>query len=109
MSPTLRALVTNDDGIDSPRLQHLAAAVRDTGLEVVIAAPAAQSSGSSASIIAGVVDHDRITREHRTLDELEDVPAHAIGAAPALIALIAAHGAFGDPPDIVLSGISLWS
>ncbi len=32
-----RALVTNDDGIDSPGLHALAAAARDAGLEVVVA------------------------------------------------------------------------
>jgi 5'-nucleotidase len=34
-----RALITNDDGIDSPGLRVLAAAARDAGLDVVVAAP----------------------------------------------------------------------
>ncbi|TDE02603.1 5'/3'-nucleotidase SurE [Jiangella asiatica] len=102
----MRALVTNDDGIDSPGLHRLAAAARDAGLDVVIAAPAEQSSGASASIIAGVEDRDRISLRERAIPGLEDLPAYAVGAAPALISLIAAHGAFGDPPDVVLSGIN---
>lgn len=106
MSRPLRALVTNDDGIDSPGLHRLAAAARDSGLEVVVAAPAEQSSGASASIIAGVESRDRITVREREIPGLEGLPAYAVGAAPALISLIAAHGAFGERPDLVLSGIN---
>ncbi|SDT72899.1 5'/3'-nucleotidase SurE [Jiangella sp. DSM 45060] len=106
MTGPQRALVTNDDGIDAPGLRTLAAAVRDLGLETVVAAPAVQSSGSSASIIAGLQERDRIALERRTLDGLEDLPAFAVGGAPGLIALIAAYGAFGDPPDVVLSGVN---
>lgn len=102
----MRALVTNDDGIDSPGLHRLAAAARDSGLDVVIAAPATQSSGAAASIIAGAEDGDRIPVRNRTIAGLEDLPAYAVGAAPALIVLIAAHGAFGDRPDVVLSGVN---
>ncbi|MES2866078.1 MAG: 5'/3'-nucleotidase SurE, partial [Actinomycetota bacterium] len=49
---THRALITNDDGIDAPGLVALADAAIQAGIEVTIAAPAAQSSGSSASIMA---------------------------------------------------------
>ncbi|MBE9941224.1 5'/3'-nucleotidase SurE, partial [Cellulosimicrobium cellulans] len=35
----MRALVTNDDGIDSPGLAVLAGAALDAGYEVVVAAP----------------------------------------------------------------------
>ena len=45
-----RALVTNDDGIDSPGLLVLAAAAVQAGLEVIVAAPAEQSSGASAAL-----------------------------------------------------------
>lgn len=106
MSPAKRALVTNDDGIDAPGLRALAAAVREAGLDVVVAAPAVQSSGSSASIIAGLEERDRIALERRRLEGLDDVPAYAVGGAPGLIALIASYGAFGDPPDVVLSGVN---
>ncbi len=44
-----RALVTNDDGIDSPGLHALAAAAREAGLDVVVAAPSEQSSGAGAA------------------------------------------------------------
>lgn len=98
------ALVTNDDGIESPGLHALAAAAVAEGLEVVVAGPAVESSGSSASIIGA--DRDgRIRMERREVDGLE-VPCWAVQAAPALIALIAAHGAFGPVPDLVLSGVN---
>jgi 5'-nucleotidase len=100
-----RTLVTNDDGIDSPGLHSLAAAAVAEGHAVTIAAPARQSSGSSASIIAAEED-GRIKIERRSLPGLEGVPAFAVRGAPGLIALIAAHGAFGEVPDLVLSGIN---
>jgi len=38
-SRRLRALITNDDGIDSPGLWTLAEGARDAGFDVVVAAP----------------------------------------------------------------------
>jgi 5'-nucleotidase len=100
-----RALITNDDGIDSPGLCALAIAARDYGLDVVIAAPARQSSGSSASITAAE-DDGRIRIERRELAGLAGIPAFSVRGAPGLIALIASNGAFGEKPDLVLSGIN---
>jgi len=101
----LRVLVTNDDGIDAPGIRVLAAAAVAAGFEVTVAAPAEQSSGSSASITASEVD-GRIAVDARELDGLDGVPAFAVHGGPGLIALIAAHGAFGAPPDLVLSGVN---
>ena len=100
-----RALLTNDDGIDAPGLHVLARRARDAGLEVTVAAPARQSSGSSASIVAAEED-GRIAIERRELPELDGVPAFAVRGGPGLIALIAAHGAFGEPAELVLSGVN---
>lgn len=100
-----RVLVTNDDGIDSPGLRALALALRSRGMEVTIAAPVAQSSGSSASIMAEN-DDGRIRVVRRTLEGIEEVPAFAVHGGPGLIALIAARGAFGDPSDVVASGVN---
>lgn len=100
-----RILVTNDDGIDAPGLHTLARQAHAAGYDVIIAAPAMQSSGSSASIMAED-DGGRIAVERRTLDALPDVPAFAVRGGPGLIALIAARGAFGDPADVVLSGVN---
>ena len=101
----MRVLVTNDDGIDAPGLHALADAAIEAGHEVVIAAPAAQSSGASAAITATESD-GRINVEPRRLTGLEDVPAHAVHGGPGLIALIAARGAFGPAADVVLSGVN---
>lgn len=100
-----RVLVTNDDGIAAPGLHVLARAAHDAGYDVTVAAPAEQSSGSSASIMAE--DHDgRIAVERRELEALDKLPAFAVHGGPGLIALIAARGAFGEAPDIVLSGVN---
>jgi 5'-nucleotidase len=97
-------LVTNDDGIDSPGLHALARAALDEGLEVVVAAPDSEASGSSASIVGA--DHDgHVHMRARQIAGL-DARCFAVRAAPALIALIAAHGAFGRAPDAVLSGVN---
>ena len=49
---TTRVLVTNDDGIDSPGIHALAGVAVGFGLDVVVAAPAWDSSGASASLTA---------------------------------------------------------
>jgi len=100
-----RVLVTNDDGIDSPGLHALALALQARGMEVTIAAPVTQSSGSSASIMAENAD-GRIRVDKRTIDGLEEIPAFAVHGGPGLIALIAARGAFGEPSDLVASGVN---
>ncbi|MCV7193122.1 5'/3'-nucleotidase SurE [Mycolicibacterium brumae] len=99
------ALVTNDDGIDSPGLHALAAAARDAGLQVIVAAPAEQSSGASASLTAVLRDgHTAV--ERRELPGLEHVEAWAVHAQPAHIVTAAMNGWFDPPPDLVLSGIN---
>lgn len=102
---TMRALVTNDDGITSEGLRRLARAAIEVGLEVTVAAPMENASGSSASLTA-IEAGGRIVVEERHLAELDDVPTYGVAAVPGFIALIAARGAFGPAPDIVLSGIN---
>ncbi|MFC7457701.1 5'/3'-nucleotidase SurE [Brachybacterium sp. GCM10030267] len=105
MERALTALVTNDDGIDSPGLHRLAQAALDAGLELLIAAPASEASGSSASITVAQED-GRILYERRELAGLDGVTAFAVEAGPGLITLLAGHGTFGPTPDLVLSGIN---
>jgi 5'-nucleotidase len=100
-----RVLVTNDDGIDSPGLVALARCARDLGWDTVVAAPATESSGTSAGLTAAK-DNRQVAVERRTLPDLPDVEAYAVAAHPALIVLAACHDGFGDKPDIVLSGIN---
>lgn len=101
----MRALITNDDGIDSPGLAALARGAVAHGWQVVVAAPARESSGTSAGLTAAE-DERRVEVERRSLPGLADVPAYAVAAHPGLIALVASQGAFGDPPDVVLSGVN---
>jgi 5'-nucleotidase len=101
----MRALVTNDDGIESEGLRALAVAALDVGLEVVVAAPTDDASGSSAALTAVQTD-GRIPVEEYVLDGLDQVCAYRVSAAPAFITLIATRGAFGPPPDVVVSGIN---
>lgn len=105
MNQPTRVLITNDDGIGSPGLHALAAAAVRAGLSVVVAAPASEASGSSASITA-VEQDGKISIEERELEDLDGVEVFAVHGAPAFIAMIATHGAFGPPPDIVLSGVN---
>ncbi|WP_219414101.1 5'/3'-nucleotidase SurE [Pseudonocardia nigra] len=101
----MRALVTNDDGIDSVGLAVLARAAQAAGLEVVVAAPAEQSSGASAAITA-VRREGRTVVHRRELPELPDVPAYAVEAQPGHIVVAALSGWLDPAPEVVLSGIN---
>jgi len=101
----MRVLVTNDDGIDAPGLRQLARAAVDGGHDVVVAAPDSEASGVSAALTA-VAEDGRLVVERHELKDLGGVPAFGVGASPAYIVVLAGLGAFGDPPDLVLSGIN---
>ncbi|MBW4718613.1 5'/3'-nucleotidase SurE [Saccharothrix obliqua] len=101
----MKALITNDDGIDSPGLAALARAAVDHGWQTAVAAPARESSGTSAGLTAAEDDR-RVEVDRRELPGLPGVPAYSVAAHPAFIVLVAAQGAFGDVPDIVLSGVN---
>jgi 5'-nucleotidase len=101
----MRALITNDDGIDGTGLHALTRIAVAAGLEVTVAAPHAERSGSSAALSALEAD-GRLLVEDRTLPGLPGIRAVAAQASPALIVFLAAYGAFGPRPGIVLSGIN---
>jgi 5'-nucleotidase len=101
----MRILVTNDDGIDSPGFAPLVAAVASAGHDVVAAPPQVDMSGQGAAI--GKLHVDRsIGVEERVLPGLPNVPCHAVDGPPALCVIAANLGAFGPPPDLVVSGIN---
>ena len=100
-----RILITNDDGIDAPGIRALARAAARRGLDVVVAAPLTEASGSSAAVTA--VERDgRIVVESRQLPGVTGVPAYAVAASPAFIVLLALREAFGPVPSVVLAGIN---
>ena len=105
MSTPPRVLVTNDDGIGAPGLRRLAVAAAEQGLDVVVAAPLDESSGISAAMTA-VVQDGRVVVDRRGVATLDGVPAFGVGASPGYIVILATLGAFGPPPDMVLSGIN---
>ncbi len=104
-SRRLRALITNDDGIDSPGLWTLAAGARAAGLDVVVAAPHVDSSGVGASVLA-VREEGRVRLHPREIPELDGVPAFAVEGHPAFIVHAAGRGWLDPEPDLVLSGVN---
>jgi 5'-nucleotidase len=103
-----RALITNDDGIDSPGLWALAESARDFGFDVVVAAPHVDSSGVGTSVMA--VRDGGTTRVHpRDLPGLPGIPAFAVEGHPSFIVHAAGRGWLDPVPDVVLSGINLGS
>ncbi len=97
----MRILLTNDDGIDSTGLHILARAMRVHG-EVVIAAPDREYSGAGAALGAIHLMQPETRREHiEGIDE-----AWSVTGPPALCVMFACLGLFGDPFDLVVSGIN---
>ena len=97
----MRILLTNDDGIDSVGLHVLARAMRRHG-EVVIAAPGTEYSGASAAI--GALWQMQPEIQRRTVEGIDE--AWAVTGPPALCVMFARMGAFGEPFDLVVSGIN---
>ena len=97
----MRILVTNDDGIDSVGLHVLARAMRPFG-EVVIAAPDQEYSGAGAAIGALHIIQPEV---HKREVEGIDI-SWAVSGPPALCVFFARLGLYGDPFDLVVSGIN---
>ena len=102
----MKFLITNDDGIDSKGLYALAQTVAELGFEAVVAAPSKNMSGVSASLMP-FGDHDRVAVEEVDIPELKGIQSFSVGAPPALIVMLSMLGGFGEPPDIVASGVNL--
>lgn len=100
----MQLLVTNDDGISAPGLHALAGALVAAGHHVVVAAPARDCSGQSASIgpvhLSGQVLYERVALEG------VDVEAFSVEGPPALAVMAGCVGGFGPVPDLVVSGIN---
>ncbi|HET6809852.1 MAG TPA: 5'/3'-nucleotidase SurE [Acidimicrobiales bacterium] len=96
--------MTNDDGAASEGIAVLARAARAQGLEVLVAAPSWDASGSSAAVTAVESDEEPVCRQVRRPGL--DTPALAVEAAPAFIVRAALGGKYGPAPDVVLSGVN---
>jgi 5'-nucleotidase len=101
----MRILVTNDDGVDSPGIHALAAALVHDGHDVIVVAPTDDRSGAGAAI-GKLYGAGPPPVERREWPELPGVPVHAIDAPPGTAVFAACLGAFGDLPDLVASGIN---
>lgn len=101
----MRLLVTNDDGVLAPGIAALALAMVRTGHDVVIAAPHTDMTGFGAALGAFSVE-GRIDVEPVVLDGLDGVPTFMVTGPPALCVMAARLGGFGEPPDLVVSGIN---
>ena len=98
----MRVLVTNDDGIAAPGLHAMASHLELCGHDVLVVAPKEDMSGSSASI-GRLPENDLVAV---TTVEIEGVSeaGRAIDGPPGLAVIAAMFGAFGDPPELVVSG-----
>jgi len=97
----LRVLITNDDGYLAPGIRALAPAIAELGYDVLVVAPLLDESGVG-SARAGMVG-----RPIRTESDVENgVTFTGIEGTPALAVTLANVGAFGQAPDLVLSGIN---
>ena len=102
----MRLVLTNDDGVDSPGIQALAATCAELGHDVLVLAPSSDLSGASAAV--GRIEPDQRLELRRV--ELPGaaaaVEAYALDGPPGLAALVACQGGAGETPDLVLSGIN---
>lgn len=103
----MHILVTNDDGIGSAGLAILARAALDRGHRVQVAAPSEEYSGASASLSGEETDGKIALVPADPPGMPSNVGCVGVKAAPALIAFLASYGAFGEVPDMVLSGVNL--
>lgn len=101
----MRVLVTNDDGVEAHGIHVLAAVLRDAGYDVLVVAPNSDRSGTGAAI--GLIHADQhLDSEPVELPGCDGIPAHALDGPPGLCVCAARLGAFGTPPDVVVSGIN---
>jgi 5'-nucleotidase len=101
----MRILVTNDDGVESPGIVALAGAIAASGHEVTVVAPTTDRSGSSAAV--GVLHRlEPMAVTPVEWPELPDVRVLTVDVPPAMIVYAGCLGGFGDPPDLVASGIN---
>jgi 5'-nucleotidase len=101
----MRILLTNDDGIESPGIHALAIALHERDHEVIVLAPREDMSGVGAAI--GRIRADqRIETSPASIPGAPQLSAYSIAGPPGLAVMAACLGAFGDPPDLVVTGVN---
>lgn len=101
MTGASRVLITNDDGIESPGVLALIQVLRDD-YRLIVVTPSTDMSGSGTGI--GHFDPNLGVNLHPI--DLEGVEAYSIDGPPGLAVMGAALGAFGEFPELVVSGIN---
>lgn len=97
-----RILITNDDGVQAPGIQVLAAALAERN-DVLVVAPEDDRSGSGT----GIGQFDPTKGVDVTPVKIDGVAtAYALAGPPGLAVMSVALGAFGEVPDLVVSGIN---
>lgn len=96
-----RLLVTNDDGVGAPGLAALVEVLSEV-YELVVVAPETDRSGSGT----GIGHFDPTRGVDVTPVEVAGVSAFAVAGPPGLAVMSSMLGAFGDPPDLVVSGVN---
>ena len=93
----LSILLSNDDGFDTPGIIALQQALSQAKHRVMLAAPATNASGSSASVTFAPVAVKRTASQ-----------TYAINASPATAVVLAVSALYppASPPDLVISGIN---
>ncbi|WP_344221833.1 5'/3'-nucleotidase SurE [Kribbella sancticallisti] len=94
----MRVLITNDDGYESEGIQALASAIEAAGHDVMVVAPWNDQSGVG-SARAGMIGR-------RIASKVGENGFIGIDGTPALSVTLARLGAYGPPPEIVVSGIN---
>lgn len=93
----LDILLSNDDGFDKPGIVALQQALSQAKHRVVLAAPAKNASGSSASMTFAPVAIEQVAAN-----------TYAISASPATSVVLAVSALYppDSPPDLLISGIN---
>src|SRR3954453_15739928 len=101
-----KILVTNDDGVHATGIHALATALAEDGHDVTVAAPLVDFSGSGTALGPSHAEGLRIDRIHLETPGLGDVPVWGVDGPPGMCVMAAHLGAFGDRPDLIVSGIN---
>ena len=96
----MRILLTNDDGIYSPGLWSLGAALKDVG-EVVVVAPDRDQSGIASAIT--LLD---VVRAQEVRPQVEGIKTFVVEGTPADCVVLAVETLVKEPFDLVASGIN---
>ncbi len=98
-------LVTNDDGVRAPGIAALARYLEGEGHDVTVVAPLTDCSGAGAGV-GPIHQLGGLAYETGTIDGFAGA-VYGVDGLPAMAVITACLGAFGEIPEVVVSGINL--